>query len=791
VNPKLRFLEAGGEMAALMRAHDWSDSPLGSPAQWPQALRSVVSLMLASKFPMFVAWGPQLGFLYNDPYAEILGKKHPAALGRRFREIWEEIWDDVGPLAERALAGEATFQENLPLLMHRKGYDEQTWFTFSYSPVFDDDGEIAGMYCTCTETTAVVLASRHREREIERLHLMFQQAPGVIAVLREPEHVFELANDAYRRLVGTRDLIGKRVLEALPEVEGQGFVDLLDHVYRTGEPYVGRAVPVRLIRDRRGGLEERFVDFIYQPLRDEAGKVHGIFVEGSDVTDAVHTTQALRESEQRMLQLANTIPHLAWIAGPDGQVQWCNDRWYEFIGQARGAGSLPLEWQPIIHPDDLPRVMARWEASMRSGTPYECEMRLRRADGAWRLFFGRAAPMRDADGNVVQWFGTNTDITEAHLAREALLDAGRRKDEFLAMLAHELRNPLAPVRTAANLLGRISHGDPRVQRASEVVSRQVGHMVSLVDDLLDVSRVTRGLVDLKRERLAVDTIVADAIEQARPLMEARGHVLASEHAPRPLHVVGDRTRLTQVLANLLNNAAKYTPPGGRVTLRVKADGTDLVLSVRDNGIGIDADLLPRLFTLFAQAERAPDRSQGGLGIGLALAHSLVELHGGTLHAESDGPGTGACFVVRLPLAREPAPEAEKPAVVVAPARGTGCRVLLVDDNVDAATMLAELLTAMGYAVSSHENAEAALQDAQARRFDALVLDIGMPGLDGYELARRIRAGGASADALLVALTGYGQPQDRERSKAAGFDAHLVKPADAEQLLDLLAGACPS
>jgi PAS domain S-box-containing protein len=791
VNPKLRFLEAGGEMAALMRAHDWSDSPLGPPAQWPQALRSVVSLMLASKFPMFVAWGPQLGFLYNDPYAEILGKKHPAALGRRFREIWEEIWDDVGPLAERALAGEATFQENLPLLMHRKGYDEQTWFTFSYSPVFDDDGEIAGMYCTCTETTAVVLASRHREREIERLHLMFQQAPGVIAVLREPEHVFELANDAYRRLVGTRDLIGKRVLEALPEVEGQGFVDLLDHVYRTGEPYVGRAVPVRLIRDRRGGLEERFVDFIYQPLRDEAGKVHGIFVEGSDVTDAVHTTQALRESEQRMLQLANTIPHLAWIAGPDGQVQWCNDRWYEFIGQARGAGSLPLEWQPIIHPDDLPRVMARWEASMRSGTPYECEMRLRRADGAWRLFFGRAAPMRDADGNVVQWFGTNTDITEAHLAREALLDAGRRKDEFLAMLAHELRNPLAPVRTAANLLGRISHGDPRVQRASEVVSRQVGHMVSLVDDLLDVSRVTRGLVDLKRERLAVDTIVADAIEQARPLLEARGHVLASEHAPRPLHVVGDRTRLTQVLANLLNNAAKYTPPGGRVTLRVKADGTDLVLSVRDNGIGIDADLLPRLFTLFAQAERAPDRSQGGLGIGLALAHSLVELHGGTLHAESDGPGTGACFVVRLPLAREPAPEAEKPAVVVAPARGTGCRVLLVDDNVDAATMLAELLTAMGYTVSSHENAEAALQDAQARRFDALVLDIGMPGLDGYELARRIRAGGASADALLVALTGYGQPQDRERSKAAGFDAHLVKPADAEQLLDLLAGACPS
>jgi len=784
VNPNLRFLEAGGEVASLMRARDWSDSPLGPPEQWPQALRSVVSLMLASKFPMFVAWGPQLGFLYNDPYAEILGKKHPAALGQRFQEIWAEIWDDVGPLAQRALAGEATFQENLPLLMHRKGYDEQTWFTFSYSPVRDDNGDIAGMYCACTETTEGVLASRHRERENERLRLMFQQAPGLIAVLRETDHVFELANEAYQRLVGTRDLIGKRVSEALPEVQGQGFIELLDQVYRSGEPYVGRAVPVRLMRDHR--LEERFVDFIYQPLRDEAGAVRGIFVEGSDVTDAVRTTQALRESEQRLLQLANTIHHLAWISGPGGDVQWCNDRWYEFTGLHRCEGEAPVGWESIIHPDDLPRVLARWEQSLRTGTLYECEMRMRRVDGAWRLFFGRAAPVRDADGRVVQWFGTNTDITEARQARDALLDANRRKDEFLAMLAHELRNPLAPVRTAANLLGRIAHGDPRVQRASEVVSRQVEHMVSLVDDLLDVSRVTRGLVDLKCEHLAVETIVADAIEQSRPLMEARGHVLAREHAPRPLHVSGDRTRLTQVLANLLNNAAKYTPPGGRITLRVAAQDGDVVLRVEDNGIGIDADLLPHVFTLFAQAERTPDRSQGGLGIGLALAHSLVALHGGTLEAHSDGPGTGACFVVRLPLAAEQ-PAARQPLADAASERTSGCRVLLVDDNVDANTMLAELLAAMGHDVSAHESAEAALHDARAHRYDALVLDIGMPGIDGFELARRIRAGGASAGALLIALTGYGQPQDRETSRAAGFDAHLVKPADAEQLLELLAG----
>ena len=248
MDPNLRFLGADGGVAALMRAHDWSTSPLGPPARWPQALRSVVGLLLASKFPMFVAWGPELGFLYNDAYAEVLGKKHPAAIGRRFHDIWAEIWGDIHPLIERAMAGESVYQEDLPLLMDRKGYDEQTWFTFSYSPVFDEHGDVAGMFCACTETTASVLASSHREREIERLRQMFQQAPGVLGVLRGPEHVFEIANEAYRELVGGRELIGKRVVDALPEVEGQGFVALLDQVYRTGEPYVGRAIPLRLMR---------------------------------------------------------------------------------------------------------------------------------------------------------------------------------------------------------------------------------------------------------------------------------------------------------------------------------------------------------------------------------------------------------------------------------------------------------------------------------------------------------------------------------------------------------------
>jgi PAS domain S-box-containing protein len=530
-------------------------------------------------------------------------------------------------------------------------------------------------------------------------------------------------------------------------------------------------------------MEERYVDFIYQPILDEAGHVSGIFVEGSDVTEAVQATAALRESEQRMLQLANTIQHLAWMAKPDGIPVWFNDRWYAYTGttpeQMHGAG-----WASLVHPDDLPAEIARWEVCMRTGQPYEGEMRLRGGDGEYRLFHGVAAPVRDGSGNIVQWFGTNTDVTEMRAAQRALLEASRRKDEFLAMLAHELRNPLAPISTAAHLLGAIGNGDPRVQQASAIIGRQVGHMVALVDDLLDVSRVTRGLVELQPEPLDLASVVADAVEQVRPVHESRGHALHISLPDPPPRLVGDRTRLTQVVCNLLHNAAKYTPPGGRIDLRAVAGGGRLRLSVEDNGIGIEAGLLPEVFTLFTQAARTPDRQQGGLGIGLALVRGLVELHGGTVSAHSDGPGLGARFTIDLPLAPPGMPR-QAPAEEVAAVGVRGCRIMVVDDNLDAAQSLAELLAEQGYTVAVHDDPATALAAANAERHDALVLDIGMPGMDGCELARRIRAGAASADALLIALTGYGQPQDRAHSFEAGFDAHLVKPAELAELLALL------
>lgn len=327
------FLQGGGEMGALMRAHDWSRSSLGSPEDWPQSLRSVVGLMLTSHFPMFVAWGDELGFLYNDPYAQILGAKHPKALGARFHDIWSEIWSDISPLIDAALAGETAYRENLPLLMNRKGFEEQTWFTFSYSPVRDESGQVAGMYCTCTETTAQVLAEKQLAAERDRQRLMLQQMPGFAALLVGPEHRYEYANDAFAELSGPRDLIGRTVREAFPELDGQGIYELLDQVYQSGEPFVARERPIRLHHDEG---QERYIDFVYQPVRDGAGVVTGIFVGGYDVTDARRAHEALEASAAQQAFRLSLEERLRTLADPGDVIAAASER----LGRELGAGQV-------------------------------------------------------------------------------------------------------------------------------------------------------------------------------------------------------------------------------------------------------------------------------------------------------------------------------------------------------------------------------------------------------------------------------------------------------------------
>jgi len=441
-----------------------------------------------------------------------------------------------------------------------------------------------------------------------------------------------------------------------------------------------------------------------------------------------------------------------------------------------------------VHPDDRARVAEEFRAAVASAGAWESEARVVWPDGSehWLAFSGTVYLH---EGRPCRMAGIVYDISERKRIEEQLRPEGHRKDEFLAMLAHELRNPLAPIGAAADLLslGRL---DPsQVSRTSAIIGRQVGHMTSLIDDLLDVSRVTRGLVTLASEPVAVADIVADAVEQVRPLIEARRQRLALPPATHGARVPGDRKRLVQVLANLLNNAAKYTPEGGHIEVRLELAPAQAVLTVTDDGIGMQPEVQRGAFDLFTQAERTPDRSQGGLGIGLALVKSLVELHRGSVAVYSEGPGKGSRFTVRLP--RLPSlPAAAAAAHEPGPGvQGKGARpgrsVLVVDDNVDAAQLLAMVLESAGHRVCVEHHSHLALELARTTAPAVCILDIGLPEMDGNALARRLRQLPQMRGALLIAVTGYGRAEDRAAALAAGFDHHLVKPVDVQVLLKLL------
>ena len=781
----LSFLDGGGNVAQLIALKDWSNTRLGAPLAWPGWLRAIVNLALNSKFPMFIAVGEEHEFLYNDAYAEILGGKHPQALGARFADVWSEIWDDIHPIVQQSMQGVASHWKNMPLVTDRKGHDEQTWFTFSYSPVRDGQGSIAGMYCVCVETTNEVLAERHRAQEIDRMRELFRQAPGFTAVVRQPGHVFELANDAFMNLIGQRDIIGMSLLAALPEMAQQVFLDALNCVCESGEPFVGNAVSLKLQRRPGQPLEERVVDFVYQPIRSSHGTVSGVFIQGNDVTDAVRATRALRESEERLRLLANTIPQMAWVAHPNGIVHWYNDRWCDYTGASPDMMQT-LPWEHFCAADVIDGVRRLWWQCVHDGVPFEGTFPLRSAADEYRMFYTRMVPLKDALGAVVQWFGTSTDVTVLEEAKTELKAADARKDAFLAMLAHELRNPLAPIRASADILKL--EGMPRatILHACNVIGRQVGNLTRQLDDLLDVARVTRGLVSLHPAPCALSELVAEAAEQIGPLFQSKRHAFTVELPAGNVLLEVDKVRMVQVLANILDNAAKYTPPMGSISLLAVTGPGSVTITIADTGVGISEQLLPHVFESFTQAERSPDRAQGGLGLGLALVKNLVQLHGGVVLARSEGSGRGSQFAVTLPLSLPPpAGKQNVDGDAVVQAGTAALQVAVVDDNQDAAQMIAELLDINGYTTHVRHSSQAALELAGAVDIDVFILDIGLPGVDGCELARRLRSVPASAGSHLIALTGYGQPEDRRRTAEAGFDVHLVKPADFAVVLSVL------
>jgi PAS domain S-box-containing protein len=524
---------------------------------------------------------------------------------------------------------------------------------------------------------------------------------------------------------------------------------------------------------------------------------------------------ALRDGEARYRQMADSIPQLAWYANADGFITWYNRRWYEYTGttpeQMEGWG-----WHAVHEPEALPAVLERWSASLASGSPFEMTFSLRGADGQFRPFLTRAAPLRNAAGEVVQWFGTNTDVADQRRVaeeRERLLAseraaraeaerASQMKDEFLATLSHELRTPLNAILGWSQILRGPSTTAQDVAEGINAIERNARAQTRIIEDLLDMSRIVSGKIRLDVQRLDLADVIRAAAETVGPAAAVKGVRLQLALNSLAAPVVGDPNRLQQVFWNLLSNAIKFTPRGGRVKVLLERVNSHLQASVIDTGEGIAAEFLAQAFDRFRQADGSTTRRHGGLGLGLAIVRQLVELHGGTVCAQSPGPGRGSTFIVTLPQtaiqrdADHDAPEGERPPSVAnpIPLSPAGCsdirgaRILIVDDEPDGRSVLQRLLEDCDASVITAASASEAFELVKLKRPDVMVSDIGMPGEDGYSLIRRVRAlaAGDGGKTPAIALTAYARAEDRVRARATGFEHHVAKPVEPSELIATIA-----
>jgi PAS domain S-box-containing protein len=842
-----------------------------------------------------------------------------AVRGQRWTDLWPQ---DSRAALEAAMAAARTtgighLRAPCPTA---KGVPK--WWDVIISPV----GQ-AGLLATSRDITSQVSADAERERLLrqlrsasQRMEDVFRQAPAFMCVFTGPEHVFELENERYLQLVGGRSSIGVPLREALPEIASQGFIELLDSVYRSGQPVFGSDVPVMLQRVPGAPLERRFVDQVYMPLRDPEGRVTGILVHGIDVTDRKLAEIELYESRERFQKIVSQAATGVVQMDPVGRITLVNQKYCNMLGRSEDE-LLGVSVLDVTAPESVPvtleavhrlrdgesGVIVEKEYLRRDGTimpatssvnalrspdgefqglvaivvdttesrraaeklraseeryrtlfesvdqgfcilemifdeqerpvdyrflemnpMFEVHTGLRNAvgktakeliptlDAFWFEIYGRVAltgePARfeNAAPAMHRWFDVYatrlggpgsrrvallfSDITARKQSEETLrklandlAEADRRKTEFLATLAHELRNPLAPIRSGLSVMRLKGDNAASVARVREMMERQVSHMVHLIDDLLDIARISGGKLELKKEHADLRGVLSSAVETSLPLIETGQHELSVDLPEQPVPAEIDVTRIAQVVANLLNNAAKYTPNGGRIGLSLRIEDDEAVIAITDNGIGIPPEALSSVFEMFSQVGHHLERAQGGLGIGLSLVRRLVDMHGGTVSAASAGPQAGSTFTVRLPLAQAPANAAAPAAADGGAQAGTdGTRILVVDDNIDAATTLAMILEACGYVTQVAHDGAQAVEAARGFRPQVAFLDIGMPGMDGYDTARAMRRIPGLEDIALVALTGWGAESDRRKSNEAGFDQHLTKPVQLDVVQDLLA-----
>jgi PAS domain S-box-containing protein len=632
-------------------------------------------------------------------------------------------------------------------------------------------------------------AEAERQRDFTRLVL--EDAPIAVGVMEGPDHRFSLVNRVTCELTGLAEeqFIGRPHAEVVPEAD-KVVGPILDRVYATGTGETDE-IEVDLLTGRRHLL------VTWTPLPSRDGRPGSVLYLSLDITERKQMEGRLRASETQLRTLADAVPQLVWMAEPDGHIFWYNRRWYEYTGttpeQMQGWG-----WQTVHDPEMLPQVVKRWRASLESGEPFEMEFPLKGADGAFRWFLTRVNPLRDLHGRLLRWFGTNTDVDEQRRSAEQLREANRLKDEFLATVSHELRTPLTAILGWAHLLRGGQLDEKSGAGALETIERNARAQAQLIDDLLDVSRIITGKLRLDVRQVEPGSFIEPAIEALRPAAEAKDVRIQKVMDTGVVSVAGDPARLQQVVWNLLSNAIKFTPRGGKVQVRLERINSHLEIAVSDTGAGIKAEFLPHVFERFRQADQKTTRQHGGLGLGLAIVRHIVELHGGTVEANSQGEGQGATFVVKLPIV--PVYRRDNPAERVHPAardtlpsyecpeRLEGLKVLVVDDEIDTREVLKVGIGQCGAEVVTAGSAQEALEAIEAERPDLLISDIGMPGEDGYELIRKVRAlpAGRGGKIPAIALTAYARTEDRLRALRAGYQMHISKPVELSELMAVMA-----
>jgi PAS domain S-box-containing protein len=782
-------LRGGGAMGALIRCHDWSTTPLGKAGAWPLSLKTAVSLILRAQQPMFISWGPREILLYNDSYIPILGDKHPDALGQSAATVWSEIWDELGPFHEAVMRGESLSFENRPFQWPGRDAPEPRYFTFTYTPLLDDGGQISGIFCAALETTSTVTLADNA-----RLAHAAQQARA------ESEERLRLATDAAEIAfwdvnVPDGSLIWQPRLRTMFGITTDEPLSLDD--FFAGLHPDDRAAVARAFAATCDPALREFYDIEYRTVGRDDGQVRWIAAKGRGLFDAAGrcvrangtamdiTSRKTTELAMEMALEASRTGTFHWDI-QDNRLTWDGalDR---LFGLPPGKAVRSLDqFIALVHPDDRAEVIRRCERCRDAGDDFEMEFRVVYPDGSVHWLYDRGRTLLDSTGRAKTMTGACVDITNYVRTREALRLADRQKDDFLATLAHELRNPLAPLRTGLHFLQNIESGlPPKANQVLGIMQRQLNHMVHLVDDLLDIARIRQGKIMLRQDPLALQSVLEQALESVQALLDAQGHEVVWDGVDPALRVTGDLTRLVQVVGNLLNNAAKYTPREGRVVLRggEAHEPGMLLIEVADTGIGIPPDMLEHVFDRFTQVQQHADHAQGGLGIGLSVVKGLVEMHGGRVAAESAGPGAGSLFRIWLPRAETPAP------VDVAPPQSPGAvgrhKVLVVDDNRDAAETLAMVLDMNGHEVLVAHDGQTAVEMVKRHDPAVVFLDIGMPGMNGYETASLLRTLPGAQARMLVALTGWGSEADQARSLEAGFDLHLTKPVDIDRVQRVL------